>query len=792
MWRHFTAQDGLGDDSIYALACDAQGRVWMGHLNHGVTVFNGEKFQNYEVVGGLSRSDSRNGPLGERIFKIAVAPGFGEKPEAGSQKPAGPVFHDGLTGVDSPVAGSVWMASSAGLAIYFPSTDTWSYLTRAEGLPSDQANALAFDGQGRVYVGTQCDGIALADPADHYATWQQVTAAHPTPHAVEGKIVDVPVPTVGKGKGLPTDLINDLLVAKDGTVYAATTLGLAWSVDRGNTWQYVRGADWVDKVKNRFGGPPVGWVAPSDAARGGGMLAEDYVTALAEGKDGNIFVGHRNVEGDVVSSQAEKKLDLSAKAYVTSLVSIRETGSVLRGSYGQGLSVDSLNDQVSARQMGLQLPASFVHQPAYSSTLGPSEFKPSGVLPSGAVPQDAIQMSGKLRAFLAAPQRVKDEVGTIAVLSDDFATQGNWINHYGMYASLGCAQNGHYDFLTGYRGAWFSCRSYIGRNNRDNDVLRRWVDTVQSDEGRVLQYLQRGGRKQASWDDHGEVYPSSWMGPDIYCSMKLPKGKYIISLYFVNYRGHWDDFPYAQRDFGVECRYTPMTDKDYRLLEKSGGAGETAFSSAPLVARSRAEYFWGGVYKRFYVNVGNPGIVTVKVNRNYSLNATLSGVLVDPAGPLCGPGGPEQEPAKAWTPCVPKASGDEKIKWAELVEEMLIYRDSHSLAYYTDGRRYQLELLRGVLTSPMHDLEQCQAGMAVRQMPALRPVFAECLRDQHLFPLFDSVFLDSEDFYAFRWQEMTKDKRDGIQFKWTVQELIKYRQEREAKFLWRSNEKPEI
>ena len=95
---------GIGDNYVYALACDKLGRIWIGHLNHGISVFNGEKFQSYEVVGGLSRPDSLNGPLGERTFHITVAPDFG----AQNGNP-GPSFHDALTGKDSPVGGSVWI-----------------------------------------------------------------------------------------------------------------------------------------------------------------------------------------------------------------------------------------------------------------------------------------------------------------------------------------------------------------------------------------------------------------------------------------------------------------------------------------------------------------------------------------------------------------------------------------------------------------------------------------------------------------------------------------------------------
>lgn len=67
-WHQFTAKDGLGDDSAYALAVDKQNRVWVGTLNHGVSVWNGKAWKNYGVL---------KGPLDERIFKIAVSYGWG-------------------------------------------------------------------------------------------------------------------------------------------------------------------------------------------------------------------------------------------------------------------------------------------------------------------------------------------------------------------------------------------------------------------------------------------------------------------------------------------------------------------------------------------------------------------------------------------------------------------------------------------------------------------------------------------------------------------------------------------
>ena len=70
--------------------------------------------------------------------------------------------------------GTFGIATSAGLTRYSAAADTWRYYTRADGLPSDQANALAFDASGNLYVGTQCDGIAIGSAADGYKNWRLI------------------------------------------------------------------------------------------------------------------------------------------------------------------------------------------------------------------------------------------------------------------------------------------------------------------------------------------------------------------------------------------------------------------------------------------------------------------------------------------------------------------------------------------------------------------------------------------------------------------------------------------
>ncbi|MDR2170956.1 MAG: hypothetical protein LBP59_12505, partial [Planctomycetaceae bacterium] len=41
-----TTKNGLGDNNGYGLAIDKLGRLWVGHLNTGVSVFNGKDWKN--------------------------------------------------------------------------------------------------------------------------------------------------------------------------------------------------------------------------------------------------------------------------------------------------------------------------------------------------------------------------------------------------------------------------------------------------------------------------------------------------------------------------------------------------------------------------------------------------------------------------------------------------------------------------------------------------------------------------------------------------------------------------
>ncbi len=544
-WTQFTVKDGLGDDNGYAVTCDQQGRIWAGHLNHGVSVYNGQKWQCYEVVGGLSRPDTLSGPLGERVFAIKVC----------------------------PTDGDVWIATNCGLARYSPKSDNWSYLTRADGLPSDQASSMAFDAEGNIYLGTQCDGLAIAQAKDNYKTWRQVKGPDE-------------MPTSASGEGLPTNLINDVLVMKDGTLFVATTTGLAESHDRGETFKYWRGRNYAAKVKGRYEGQPAGW-----QPAGGALLREDYVTCLGEGNDGMLMIGYWSSGFECIEAKTGQRrvaFVRSSDAFVTCINSNAHT------SAETGWSVGFLGQQGDS-----------VVSEGTPTTLVSMEA--TRTLPRAAPPLNAMQLRGMSSKLLIPPtDQVTAERSVACFESDDWMTQGDWVGRYGRSLAVLAAMTAPWDSVHASE-AGYALDTKIGPNHAKDDQIRRWIHWLHSKDRRVLYDPGLGHRRQAEWDDHGEVYPRSFAGPDLWLTLKVPAGTHRVSMYFYNKDGH--DRNNRFRDYLIEVHDG----------EEGSGAG--------VLATARVRDFWGGVHKRFIVS--GPGTFRVRISDNYSHNTICSSLFVD-------------------------------------------------------------------------------------------------------------------------------------------------------------------
>jgi len=559
----------LGDDNGYALTCDKLGRIWVGHLNHGVSVYNGKQWRNYGVL---------EGPLGERVFAIATC----------------------------PTDGDVWIATNAGLTRYSLSKDTWTYYTRTEGLPSDQASAIAFDKDGNIIVGTPCDGLILANAKDSYKIWRQVTCV---------KEYERHPPLAPKGSGLPTNVINAILVTNDGTFCVGTPTGLAWSADKGQSWQFIRGADWSKKVQ----GIKNSLIATAETPPPYCLLMDD-VTSLSEDDSGAIWVGFRSFKCTThtlpaFDRRAEIGTDAGQRNTFAAALLPQANGTMLGAWYGRGVSsrmTDTLSSTATPRTKSTQ-------------TVG---------LPALPKAMTAPTLEDLDRAFRdlagSGPTDLPEEPWAVAI-EDDWLTRGACFGRYGKYWCCLCGGMSSTDYIWSPGPDPVNYVKTVGPNtlNVKGEKVRNWIPGGFTDDKRSLElhglYCDYAIRKSlttpdkthrvSEWDDHGEVYPAWLDGPDLYCSIQVPRGLFCMSLYEMNKDGHTASN--SNRHFTVSLRsHTPTSLRDM-----------TTFDSEMELAHSAVENFWGGVYKRFLIK--GPTSLTICIRRNGSWDTTLAGVMLD-------------------------------------------------------------------------------------------------------------------------------------------------------------------
>lgn len=586
-WKQFTAKDdGLGDDCIYALAADKLGRVWAGHLNHGVSVWNGEKWKNYGIV---------DGPIGNRVFSIATC----------------------------PTDGDVWIATELGVTRYSLKNNDWDYFTRASGLPSDQIQAIAFNAKGTIYLGTQCDGVAFAAASDNYKKWT---------------VIDGPfqMPNVGTGQGMSTSLVNHIAVVdppnnvamngETGRVIIPTPVGIS-TISHGNGERlinFLRGEDWQENENGLFDPPPappnaqpmIGGAGGPIIIRGGGVLIIN----------GRVAGG----AGGVVGPRIQPMED-----WVTCIRQEKETGSLWAGYRRKGLEIRNFGITPAVRVDTGGLDTFWVR----SIWLGPKtpplvavyDEQNGGLftLDNSKVQLEAIGHSPKTAPPFPDPAKAPEEgsitplqnqigkftneinAGEAIFLGDDWTTGGDWAGHYGTsYAMLcGSGKEGIFEGQNGYK-----VNVELGPHDKETK-LNTSVQSESTDDPAVLYHPTLGHRVEGEVDDGSadkEKYPLSWEGPDLWLTVSVPDGVHIMSMYFHNNDAHTGGTN-KLRDYDIRI-LTPEKTKPLTL-------------KGDPIARARVTDFWGGVYKQFVVR--GPAKYVVRIGRNRSSGTRLQGLFFD-------------------------------------------------------------------------------------------------------------------------------------------------------------------
>jgi hypothetical protein len=485
----------------------------------------------------------------------------------------------------SPRDGDVWIGSDMGIARYSEKRQDWDYYTRASGLPSDQIQGIAFGGDGKVYVGTQCDGIALAGPGDDYKKWRTVTAPAKMPAAVFGK-------------GLPSNLINNLEsigpVAGHSLVVAMTPSGAALT-ENGDEWMFLRGEDWKDHTPGPYEANP-----DIDKEK---RPAEDWITAL--GTDGvAVWTGYR--KAGVESS----KLGVAGLDVGVSAANVAKGSVIIRAilALPEQPPLFAAYDDVAGGLLTLDNAPAFKLAARIPVVRGPEPFPASPPMPAA---DDAHALASRLEKLNGriAP-------GEAFYLADDWRTQGDWVGRYGSgFAKLcGIGQNGDQDYSL---QPGYEVSLDVGPHHEAGAENLGWYHSNETtDDLRFLYDPTLGHRRDAEDNDgsyDGKIYPETYDGPGLLVKAAVPRGVHYLSLYFVNDDAHTKGGN-KYRDYDVQI---------YSDLNNSGNVQ----MDAPL-ARTRVTDFWGGVYKQFFVC--GPAHYVVRIGRNRSFVTKLQGIFLDP------------------------------------------------------------------------------------------------------------------------------------------------------------------
>lgn len=617
-WTHFTTAGGLPGNTVQAIACDAKGRIWVGTSRHGVAVFNGARWQRYGLLNDPAHHELA-GPISEHINAIAV----------------------------NPVDGSVWMVGNSGIAVYHsgdrPGYRKWSYITVANGLPADAVDSVAFGRRGTAYVGTQCYGLvilrrqkAIRPPGgqapEHWARYRLW-------RTVSSRWKNGP-PLTPAGMGLPSNLINAVLVAKNGTVWVATDEGVAWSINRGRTWRFVRGADWRKKDQQLTHPPAAIFIANAAyLCPPGQLLSGDHVNCLAEDSSGQVWLGFWRAGLNVLDPQTgvvapppvawQKAAKLKPGA-----APLRDDvfcalplprGRMLVGYFGGGIQIFSPptgHSHAASKPPGGQSRRAAAPTPARAPMPAAAEAPTAAQL---AILKTAFQK--RMRVMLA-----RHGPPIAVALDQDWITEGNWMGRYGTDWALLTAMDAPnlFEVNNGWQPNQ-GALNRIGAHFLGLSGLRSWVQWLYTTDRRVLEiprgYLynqwinglvksRRLDRREAEYDDHGEALPTTWQGPGLFDATEVPPGINMLSFYEYNYNGL--SGPMRQRDYTFTLRRQPPSVPFGAI---------NGFNHWPDPIRQRVVNFCGGVWVRYLVR--GPGTFTLKIGRNYSLNTMVQAECLD-------------------------------------------------------------------------------------------------------------------------------------------------------------------
>jgi hypothetical protein len=604
---------------IRSLIVDRQNRLWAGTLQHGLFIQNGEAWKHYD--------------FGTRIFTIRIAPD-----------------------------GDVFVATENGLTSYSPASDTW---TDVDIHPADQNSSdiwqvtdIAFDTMGNLFVGTTCHGIVRLHRNDtgSYTVSKLISSKR---RFGPGSTPNIsPVPLDPCGEGLPSNLVNTLLTGSDGTIWAGTAAGLAWSRDSGETWLFIRGRDYGDKMRGLLAGTPYKW-KEIPRIRFGELLPEDDITLLQEDTNGVLWIVTRSLGCVAMKPDVFYRTTLPKSDDIeTSIVFLEEMAKDTTRFYGT--KTEQIVDMIP-------LPDGKMMLASRSGSFETMEYPVVQIATKTITPPEKLESATafpKEKTIVKTDSENKEPVYPYAsFLGDDYVTQKNWSGKYGKtYALIGGGSMPH-DKLIAFDETLCKIRPFVGfvgnrtrpleritlvqshahhhhdhDHNHDNgtaehheaehhDAEHHDADHHEENEEHT-KHEESAEKSLTAWSSNGNGVPRTYDGQHLWLDVKLNKsGRYRLSLFFVDPDVIANKKP---RDYLIQILpeiHAPKirTPKgDWQELGRR--ADEWAAVQEPL-AVSRVTDFGDGVYQCF--ELAGAGTYYVKIDKNYSRKVDLCAAFID-------------------------------------------------------------------------------------------------------------------------------------------------------------------
>lgn len=587
--------DDLRGAKVRCLTLDKQGRLWVGTLRHGLFVRNGEEWKHYDVA--------------DHIPAIGI----------------------------SPKDGSAFVATETGLCRYDPVTDSWSnisFLGEENDNPRTiiQPTSLAFDPSGNLFVATTCQGIFRLDrdESGNYNVANHITAKRRYGPGSKPRVA--PVPLDPCGEGLPSNQVNTILVTSDGTVWTGTKAGLAWSRDGGENWFVVRGRDYGDKMRGLLEGTPYKW-KEIPRVRFGELMPEDDIALLAEGWDGQLWIGTRSLGCVAIRPDAFYRESLpknddpdSAMAFLTEMS--QKTTRFHATKADQVVAMAPLTD---GKILLASRSGSLEKMECPGTTVSAQTVIPATKSESTSFPTEWPKISDEIAyeimktAEIVYPQAFD--------LGDDYKVALNWKTAYGKtYALIGGGSMPH-DKLIAFDESICKIRPFVGFVGNRTRPLER-ITLLRGTCNHDHAHEECEDNAVTGWSSVGNGVPRTYDGQHLWCEVKLNEpGRYALSLYLIDpdavtlRDGKIHERP---RDYLIEVfpdfPPTRARTKNADWQELGRRADAWSAESDPLLV-SRVLDFGDGMYKRF--ELAGPGTYYVKIDKNCSRKIDLSAVFID-------------------------------------------------------------------------------------------------------------------------------------------------------------------